>query len=254
MLDLKGLELTVVRNRLLQQRPQPGSIPIVVPQIVERNTLRFLTRDLEHRVEGPIGRLHPQVGVEDHQGSDHRVEDRLRVLAFVNCLLHTGTESGHVREREHGAPDLAIASCVRGYPKEEPPVPVPDFAPEWCPVGNHLNAHLLEIDHVCEHSDVARGPADVRWREAEHCCRPPVEAGHSEVAANRDYGKIDSVEDADEVGADRVRTRSVAMRPADITRPVILCPQSCRHLPGSPEAAYRVRLRCSTASATSGRT
>ena len=122
------------------------------------------------------------------------------------------------------------------------------------PVGDHLRAQLLEIDHVCEHLDVAGGPADLRSRETEHLCRHPVEAGDSEVTANRDYGKIDSVEDVDEVSADRVRTRGIAMRPADVAGLVILCPRSCRHRSGSSEAAYRVRLRCSTASATSGRT
>lgn len=130
---------------------------------------------------------------------------------------------------------------------------MPNFAPAWCPVGDHLCAQFLEIHHLREHSDVARGLADIGWREAKRRCRSPVEADNREVAANHDDGKIDRVEDADEVGAERVRTHGIAMRPGDIAGPAIRCRRGFRHRSDSSQAVYRVRVRCSTASATSGR-
>jgi hypothetical protein len=119
------------------------------------------------------------------------IKDRLRVLSFVNGLLDTGTESGHVRQCEHGAHHPIIASCVRGNPKKKPPVPVPNFTPPWCPVSDHLGAQFLEIHHVREHTDGAGGLANMRWREAKRRCRGPVEAGDREVAPDHDDGKID---------------------------------------------------------------
>ena len=139
-LDLKRLEFTIVGNDRPQRRPEAGRFPVLVSQIPERNALRFLARGSEHGIEGPVGRLHPQVGVQDHQRVDHRVEDRLRVLTLVNRLLDARTESGHVREREHGALDPTVASRIGGQSEKEPPVALPDFAPARRFVGDHLRA------------------------------------------------------------------------------------------------------------------
>ena len=47
-----------------------------------------LERDPEHRVEGPITRLHPHVSAEHDEGVRDRVEDRLGVFTLINCLTY----------------------------------------------------------------------------------------------------------------------------------------------------------------------
>src|ERR1700680_3067530 len=91
---------------------------------MERNTLYRLTRDSEHPIEGAIGGLQTQFLAEYDERISSRVEDRLGVFAFVDCLIETCTKGGDIRERENSAAHPLIAICVRSDPQYERPVPV----------------------------------------------------------------------------------------------------------------------------------
>ncbi|HEY3965022.1 MAG TPA: hypothetical protein VGM05_10765 [Planctomycetaceae bacterium] len=192
--------------------------------------MRSIARGSKHGIKGSVARLHAQVGIQDHDRINHRIENRLRVFAFVNCLLNTGTESGHVGEGNHGAFDVVTAAPIRGQSKKKPPVAVLDFATARDFFSDHLCAKLREILYVRQRCDVARQGADVRWCQAKRFRRGPVDMDQRAVAPDHNDGNIHRVEDADEVSADQGHTCSVALHQAIIAGPRLVRAGLSRHV------------------------
>ena len=85
------------------------------PSLRIENALRLIPRNPEYVIEGPVRGLYLQFGVEHNDGINYRVEDCLRVFPFVDGLLDTCAEGRDIRECEHRAQNLAIASGVGSY-------------------------------------------------------------------------------------------------------------------------------------------
>jgi hypothetical protein len=60
-------------------------------------------------MEGSIGREHVQIGTKNNERIGHRVKDGLGIFTFVDCLIDTCPEGGHIGEREYGFTDLAVS-------------------------------------------------------------------------------------------------------------------------------------------------
>src|SRR5262245_10570394 len=83
----------------------------------------------EHRVERPIAGLDSLVSAEHDQRIRNGVEDRLGAFTLVDDLIDACAESGHIRERKHGAANLALTIFVARYAGNEKPVPVEKIGP-----------------------------------------------------------------------------------------------------------------------------
>ena len=57
VLDLEVMDGDLPGDRLLQQRPQAGDVPLAVAEVVDEAALRLLLRDVERPVEGGVRRL-----------------------------------------------------------------------------------------------------------------------------------------------------------------------------------------------------
>src|SRR5215510_8286396 len=127
----------------------------------------LIARDPEHCVEGAIARLDPLVSAQHDKRIGDRVEDRLGEFAFVDGLIDACAESSHISERQHGAGDLAIASCEGGYSNNEPVVSFAKIGPGFHSARDDLAALLFQAREAGEHRDIAARPANVRWRKAK---------------------------------------------------------------------------------------
>lgn len=63
--DLEARRLRLKKFR--QQPPQAGDVPLAVAQFVDQAVLGFLLRSVKRFVEGTVGRLHPQLAVENDE-------------------------------------------------------------------------------------------------------------------------------------------------------------------------------------------
>ena len=109
----------------------------------------------EHRVEGAIARLDSLVSAQHDERIGNRVEDRLGAFALVDDLIDACAERCHIRERQHGAADLALTFCVGGYADNEPPVPVAKIGPGLYSGGDDLAALLFQTGQAGEARDIA---------------------------------------------------------------------------------------------------
>ena len=182
VIHFNGPERVAAGKRLCELLAQACKFKGAIPESVKWDPLRLIARDPEQCVESTIARLDSLVSVQHDERISDRVEDRLRAFAFVNCLIHACAESSHVGEGQHGAGDLAITSCVRGYPNNEPLVPVAKIGPGFDSAGDDLAASLFQPGQASERRDIAHRPTKVRCREAEHIRRRLIEASDHKVA------------------------------------------------------------------------
>src|SRR3954465_6394067 len=112
------------------------------------HSLRFLARDTEPLIESAIGGLHPQAVIEYDERCHHGVDDRLRVLAFVNGLLDTGTEGRDVGEAKHAAARLPGAVDLRRDVHHEAAIAKADLAARRQSVVYHPSALLIDSRHI----------------------------------------------------------------------------------------------------------
>ena len=206
----------------------------------------------EHCVEGAIARLDSLVSVQHDERIGNRVEDRLGAFAFVDDLIDACAERSHISERQHGAADLAIAGCVGGYPHNEPLLTIAKIGPRFYSACDDLAALLFQAGQAGEHRDIAGRPTNVRWREAKHTRRRLIEADEHKVASQHDDGNINGIKDVDRIRRRRVCGRVVTIDALE-TGPAVTERNAWRRHVAAAEAVYRLRLRCSTGSATVGR-
>ena len=190
VIHLNGLERTTAGKHPFELRTQRGQFQ-------------------EQCVEGAIARLDSLVSAQHDDRIGNRVEDRLSAFALVDDLIDARAESSHVSERQHGAGDLAIPSCVGGYPHNEPLIPVAKIGPGFHSACDDLTALLFQTGQASENRDIAGRPANVGWREAKHIRRRLIEARDHEVASQDDDGNFNGIEDIDQIGRSRVRGRVV---------------------------------------------
>src|SRR5579863_7992447 len=73
-LDLHGLKCAKTRKSSFHRFPYVGVFPFVIPKLADRNALRLIPRNSKCGIEGPIRRLYLQLGVDNDDGIDYRVE------------------------------------------------------------------------------------------------------------------------------------------------------------------------------------
>jgi hypothetical protein len=89
----------------------------------------------------------------------------------------------------------------------------------WHSIDHHLHAHWVDFRETRQRSYVASLPANVRCADAKRFRRRLIETSHLAVAPDHDDGDIDRVQDANYIGAYRVRYRPRALRPTVLTNP-----------------------------------
>src|SRR5580658_4607272 len=205
--DLYSLECAKARKSAFHGFPHVGGFPLVIPKLADRNALRLIPRNSKCGIEGPIRRLYLQLGVDNDDGIDYGVEDRLRVFSFVDGLLDTCAKGGDIRECEHRAQNLAIAPGVRSNSEKKTSIAIAGFDPVWCTVSDHPRADSTEILHSPK--SIAKRTTEIRGLQAKHRHRGPVNAGDCALPADHNYRNINSIKHTDFVGG-RHQIRSVA--------------------------------------------
>src|SRR5215813_9655101 len=142
VIHLKGLEGMAALKHLFELRTQRSQFK-------------------EHFVEGAIATVDSLVSAEYNERIGNRIEDRLGAFALVDHLFDTGSESGHICERQHDAADLAIVFRVWGYPDNELLVLLPKIGPGFHSASDDLAALLFQTEHATKHGDIAGRPTDV---------------------------------------------------------------------------------------------
>ncbi len=253
VIHLNGLERMSAREHFVELVAQRGKVKGALPELAERDPLRLVARHPKHRVEGAIARLDPLVSAQHDEGIGERVEDRLGAFAFVDGLIDASAESSHICESQQRTGGLAITPWIGGYPNDEPPLPLAKIDSIIHSTGDDLATLLFQAGQSSEHRDIAGRPTNVGWREAEHVRGRFVEAGNPEVSLHQDDGNFHGIEDVDQIGRSRACSRVVTSQRLE-TGPAAVDPDVSRHHGAAPDAAYRVRLRCRTGSATVGTT
>ena len=206
--DLYRLKCIQTRKSSLHRFPHAGAFPFVIPKLADRNALRLIPRSPKCGIEGPIRRLYLQLGIENDDGIDYRVKDRLRVFPFVDGLLDACTKGRDIRECEHRAENLAITSGVGSYSKNKTPIAITGFDPVWCSVSDHPRADSTEILHSPK--SIAKRTTEIRSLEAKHRHGGPVDAVNCALPADYNYRNINSIKHTDLVGRHSARTRGIA--------------------------------------------
>src|SRR5579872_6593724 len=188
--------------------PHVGGFPFLVPELADRNTLRFIPRNPKYGIEGPIRRLYLQLGVDNDDRIDDCVEDRLRVFPFVDGLLYTCPKGGDIRECEHRAQNLAIASYVRSNSEKKTSIAIAGFDPVGGSISDHPLADSTEILHSPK--SIAKRTTEIRSFQAKHRHGGPVDAGNCALPADYNYRNINSIKHTDLIGGHSARKRSAA--------------------------------------------
>ncbi len=141
--DLRG-------DRLLQQGPKGGDVPLAVAELVEEPADRLLARRVERLEEGGIGPQDPKAAVEDQERLPERRHD-LRGVA--ECLLRlplVPPAFGAVAEDQDDPGDLARIVADRGgtvFDRSLGPVPGDEQAvigqPDDCPIPQGVGGGVL---------------------------------------------------------------------------------------------------------------
>src|SRR5580658_2934212 len=196
--DLYSLKRAGTSESAFHRFPHVRGFPFVIPKLADRNTLRLIPRSPKCGVKGPIRRLHLQLGVDNDHGIDYCVEDRLRVFPFVDGLLDTCAKGRDIRECEHRAQNLAIASGVRSNSEKKTPIAIAGFDPVWCSVSDHPLADSTEILHSPK--SIAKRTTEIRSLQAKHRHGGPVDTGNCALPADHNYRNINSIKHTDLVG------------------------------------------------------
>jgi hypothetical protein len=96
--------------------------------------------------------------------------------------------------------------------KKKPSVAIADFASRRRSIGHHPRARLLDVFETAQCVNAARLAANVRCADAEHFDGGPIEASDRAVERDDDNRNLDRVQDADDIGAARVRGGDVLQR------------------------------------------
>ena len=112
LLHLEVLEDLVAGQDFLQQFPEAGDVPLAFPQLIDETVFRLLGGSLEDPVKGIVGRDHPEVAVQDHQGLPHGGDDGLGIVPGLFDLLQAPLQEVHIHQGQHDAVD-ALLSMVR---------------------------------------------------------------------------------------------------------------------------------------------
>ena len=152
-LDFERLELVTSGHQRGQGGPEAGRFPIGGAKVTERHALRLLARDAERRVKRPVAGLHTKLIIQDDQRGGDGIENRLRVLAFVNGLLNTGPKRGDIREREDRPRRLPTGRRIGSRAKQEAPIATPDVTAAWRVIRDDLPTELLNILDVPQSGD-----------------------------------------------------------------------------------------------------
>src|ERR1700722_4701222 len=161
-------------------------------------------------MEGPISRLHTEIDVENHQGIDYSIENRLGIFALVNGLIDTCAEGRHVRNGQHRAGNLAIASGARGYSQKKMPIAVAHLKAAWCSLGNHLRTKSVDVFRSGQNA--RGGSAYIGGGQAQHRHRGAIDAGNGAIAADYYDREIDCIQDVHMSGRGEFRSRSIVSR------------------------------------------
>src|ERR1700678_597538 len=147
-IDLDSLKFTGTRKDCFDGFPHVGGFPFVIPNLADRNALQLIPRNPKYGIEGPVRCLYLQFGVDDHNGINYRIEDRLRVFPFVDGLLDTCAKGRDIGECEHRTQNPAIAPGVGSYSQKKTSLAIADFDPVWCSVSDHPRADSIEVLHA----------------------------------------------------------------------------------------------------------
>src|ERR1044071_1466118 len=126
------------------------------------HSLRFLARDTEPLIESAIGGLHPEAIIKYDERCRHGVDDRLRVLAFVDRLLNTGAEGRDVGETKHAAARFSGAVDLRRNLHHEAAITETDLPARRQSVVYHPSALLIDSRHIRQRLHVAQMVAHIR--------------------------------------------------------------------------------------------
>ena len=72
-------ENRLLRNDVLQQRPQSRNVPLAVPKLINKMVLSFFQGNMKSLIKRPVRGAHPQAGVQHQKRLAHSVYDILRV-------------------------------------------------------------------------------------------------------------------------------------------------------------------------------
>src|SRR4029450_1447037 len=128
-------------------------------------------------------------------------------FALIDDLIDACAESGHIRERQHCAADLALTICVGRYAENEPPVTVAKIRSRLYSACHDLAALLFQTRQSGEARDIAWRSTNVRWGEPKLIRRRLVEACDREVASQDDDRNFNRVEDVGQIGRSRACAR-----------------------------------------------
>src|SRR5215469_5656212 len=132
--------------------PELGLFPGVVTERLERNILYLIPRHAEERIECPVGRLNPQLCVQNHQRT-HRVEDRFCILSFVDGLLEAGPKRRNVRKSQDRSLRRTSGLRIRGDANDKTAISNCYVASNGRFVPDDLCAKLFKILKVTERSN-----------------------------------------------------------------------------------------------------
>ena len=118
--ELDVLELVIFRQDLFDHVPQVRNIPLPAAKLVQRPPDDLARCQVEQLVERPVGRLHPYLGIQDHQGLAARLDDRLCIHARLVDRLARASSLGDVYEGDDEAGDPVVPCAVGQYPANEP--------------------------------------------------------------------------------------------------------------------------------------
>ena len=102
----------VVRKDFLQQYSQFWNVPLSAADVVQQTIFGRLRRQAEQRIEGRIGRLYPQFGIEYDQRMSYCFDDSLGIQAGCVRDLLGSLAIGDVYEGDHDAIDAIVGGAI----------------------------------------------------------------------------------------------------------------------------------------------
>ena len=195
------LKRGVLRQNFLEQLAKRGDVPFPDAEFVQHAAFRFLGVHLERPVERNVGRLHPQVVVQNEKRLAHRRHDAL-------CVLLGAFEQVHVDQHQDHAVDLVLQRPVGAQAQGVPaPVLAPDVAFLIAERFHHLRQERLQVGEIEGELDGADRPAQVGGDQMEQFFRRRREPPDSHVRPEHDDGHLDAVEQVEEVVVEAVELR-----------------------------------------------
>ena len=188
VLDFDARERPPVAQDLAQRLGQRRRVLPAVAQLVHEPVYGCVRSQAEGLVEGAVGRLHPQLGVQHQQGFPDRVHDGLGIESGLLERL-----CSDVRESDHDAIDPVVVRAIgQNLPDVPPAVSTLDLLADRGLAGKHELGIVQEVGVDAALGEVADRPAHVRGDQVEEPGRDRREPPHVE-------GRVE--EDGRDVGA-----------------------------------------------------